>query len=200
MPSKLQKKCFAIAGAAVLAVFVGCAVSPKTIARTQSPSLTKLGFSSSQQLQPSVNGALPRSGAQMILTQSTVPPSTSDATSGATKESGANEGASGSEAVSSASVVEESAVKDATYCLKCHGPFEKLAEKTKDYETEFGEKVNPHRYVPHNSTSIVECTECHEPHPIPFKANDNMPKPTVDYCYSCHHMQTFETCSDCHNE
>lgn len=200
MPSNLQKKCFAIAGAAVLSVFVGCAVSPKAVARASTPGLTPLGFSTTQRPQTSASSGIPRGGAQIILTQSTVPPAPSDATSAATQEPGADGGSSGSEAVSSASVVEESAVKDAAYCLKCHGPFEKLAARTRDYETDFGEKVNPHTYVPHDSTSIVECAECHEPHAIPYNAATAPATPTVDYCYSCHHMQTFESCSECHTE
>lgn len=200
MQSKLQRKCCAVAGLIVLAAFVGCAITPKAVAQSQTATPKKLSFSSAQQIQVSEGPTFLHDGAQIILTQTTVPPSSSDATSGATQESKDQETSEGSEAVSSASVVEESAVKDATYCLKCHGPFEKLAEKTKDYVTEFDEKVNPHRYVPHNSTSIVDCTECHQPHPIPFKATDDMPKPNVDYCYSCHHTQTFATCSECHNE
>jgi predicted CXXCH cytochrome family protein len=143
-------------------------------------------------------------GAQMLLTQTTVPPAqTQDATSGATAEAEAS-GAEAStskepEAVSSAST-EESAVKDAAYCLKCHGPFEKLVERTKDYVTEWDEKANPHRYVPHNSTTIVECSECHDPHPIPFQKTADMRKPNVDYCYSCHHAQTLVNCNQCHKD
>jgi len=200
MPSNFQKKCFAFAGAAVLAVFVGCAVSPATVARSSAPGLTKLAFSNTQPTSPSASAVLPDSGARIILTQTTVPPAATDATSAATQESGTASGDSGSEAVSSASVVEESTVKDAAYCLKCHGPFEKLVARTENYETEFGEKVNPHKYVPHDSTSIVECSECHEPHPIPYTAASAPPAPTVDYCYSCHHTQTFATCSECHTE
>ena len=200
MPSNFQKKCIAIAGAAVLAVFVGCAVSPSAVARASATGLTKLGFSNTQSPSPAGSTALPRDGARIILTQTTVPPSTTDATSSATQESGTGSGDSSSEAVSSASIVEESAVKDAAYCLKCHGPFEKLAARTDNYTTEFGEKVNPHKYVPHDATSIVECSECHEPHPIPYNAATAPATPTVDYCYSCHHTQTFVTCSECHKE
>ncbi len=192
MSSKFQRKCCIAAGLVVLAAFVGCAVVPQSVALSQTPAPKKLSLSGSQQIQPSWGFTTSPDGAQIILTQ--------DATSGATQESSAGGASEGTEGVSSASVVEESDVKDAAYCLKCHGPFEKLAERTKDYATEFDEKVNPHTYVPHNSTEIVDCTQCHDPHPIPYKATDNIQKPSVDYCYSCHHTQTFVSCSECHNE
>lgn len=122
-----------------------------------------------------------------------------DATSAATGiASGEATGASTSEAVSGAS--EETAVKDTAYCLKCHGPFEKLQARTKDYITEWDEAANPHQYVPHDSKTIVECTECHDPHAIPFKPSENARKPNVDYCYSCHHAQTLVNCNQCHKE
>ena len=152
-------------------------------------------------------------GAQMILTQTTVPPAAADATSGATASEAAEPESAPVEAVSSASAsegvspeavssasTEESAVKDAAYCLKCHGPFDKLVQRTKDYVTEWDEKANPHQYVPHNKTTVAECSECHDPHPIPFQKTADMRKPNVDYCYSCHHAQTLVNCKECHKE
>jgi len=157
-------------------------------------------------------------GAPMILTQTTVPPVAADTTSGATSEEASSAAtpeqvapvpevvssasvseSAAPEAVSSAST-EESTVKDAVYCLKCHGPFEKLAERTKDYVTEWDEKANPHRYVKHNTKNIVECSECHDPHPIPFQKTAEIRKPNVDFCYSCHHAKTLVTCTECHKE
>lgn len=90
----------------------------------------------------------------------------------------------------------------AEHCLKCHGPFEKLAARTKDYVTEWDEKANPHVYVPHDSKTVVNCTECHEAHPIPYTdaAKAQAKKPTVQYCYSCHHAETLVSCSNCHKE
>jgi len=95
---------------------------------------------------------------------------------------------------------DENAVKDSAYCLKCHGPFEKLAESTQDYITEWDEKANPHVYVPHESETIVDCAECHEAHLLPFNASEYENKANVNYCYSCHHAETLATCTTCHVE
>jgi hypothetical protein len=137
-------------------------------------------------------------GYNPVLVQAT--PSTTiaaDATSAPSAEAGQAE-ASSAEAVSSATVVE--GPKDTAYCLKCHGPFEKLIDKTKGYVSQFDEHINPHQFVPHDSISVPDCAECHEAHPIPFKAESAPASPELTYCYSCHHTQTFETCSQCHNE
>ncbi len=85
-------------------------------------------------------------------------------------------------------------------CLKCHGPFEALAGKTKDYVTEWDEKANPHMPVPHESSTIVECTECHAPHRLPYVEEPDAKKPGVGYCYACHHTESLVHCSQCHNE
>lgn len=94
----------------------------------------------------------------------------------------------------------EDAVKDAAYCLKCHGPFDKLAERTKDYVTEWDEQANPHVYEPHDSRTIIECAECHDPHPLPFKPSADARVPDVKFCYSCHHAETLVNCNQCHKE
>ncbi|MDL2306960.1 cytochrome c3 family protein [Desulfovibrio sp. OttesenSCG-928-C06] len=91
-------------------------------------------------------------------------------------------------------------------CLSCHGPFEDLMEATKDYQDEWGEKVNPHMYVditqknPHQSTKIVPCIKCHEAHPVPPEGDMAIKKANLKYCYNCHHDETFELCSNCHKE
>jgi|WetSurMetagenome_2_1015567.scaffolds.fasta_scaffold877356_1 predicted CXXCH cytochrome family protein len=100
------------------------------------------------------------------------------------------------DAVSGATAANES--HDASACLTCHGPFEALAARTADYVTDWDEKANPHVYVPHNSTTIVECTECHDPHKIPFEQAADARKPSVQWCYSCHHAETLVNCSKCH--
>jgi hypothetical protein len=93
------------------------------------------------------------------------------------------------------------ASKDA--CLNCHGPFDKLVASA-NYQAPSGEKVTPHRYVPHNAKeakAIPECSNCHEPHPVPPPASDlaALPKPDVQWCYTtCHHKNTFQLCKDCH--
>lgn len=137
-------------------------------------------------------------GYRPVLVQAT--PTTTiaaDATSAPSAEVGQPESSS-AEAVSGATVVE--GPKDTAYCLKCHGPFEKLIDKTKDYVSQFDEHINPHQFVPHDSKSVPDCAECHEAHPIPFKVESAPASPELTYCYSCHHTQTFETCSKCHNE
>lgn len=133
------------------------------------------------------------------VTTTTVPGSTEDqdATSAATAE-GESAEVEEVEAVSGAS--DENAPKDKEYCLKCHGPFEKLAERTTEYITEWDEKANPHVYVEHNTKDITECTDCHEVHAIPLDPAVPVKKANVSYCYSCHHAETLVTCTQCHNE
>jgi hypothetical protein len=152
--------------------------------------------------QANASSGLPRQAAsgayRPVLVQAT--PSTTvavDATSAPSAEAGQAEVPS-TDAVSSASV--EESPKDTAYCLKCHGPFEKLIDTTKDYVSQFDEHINPHQFVPHDSKSVPECAQCHEAHPIPYKAESAPASPELTYCYSCHHTQTFETCSQCHNE
>jgi cytochrome b subunit of formate dehydrogenase len=92
--------------------------------------------------------------------------------------------------------------KDA--CLACHGPFDKLTALAPKYATDAGEKVNPHRYVPHDekdAKAIQECSNCHKPHPLPPSATDiaAQSKTDVNWCYSaCHHQNNFTTCKACH--
>ncbi|PKL05751.1 MAG: hypothetical protein CVV53_07865 [Spirochaetae bacterium HGW-Spirochaetae-9] len=118
-----------------------------------------------------------------------------DATSAATSET-VDESAT--DAVSAAS--EEADVSDPEYCLKCHGPFEKLQSMTEGYVTEWDEVANPHVYVPHDSKTLVSCGDCHDPHAIPYEPSENARKPNVNYCYSCHHAETLAHCNECHKE
>ena len=91
--------------------------------------------------------------------------------------------------------------KDA--CLNCHGPFDKLVSSV-NYRAPSGERISPHRFVPHSSKeakAIPECSNCHEPHPVPLPASGvaALPKPDVQWCYTaCHHKNTFQLCKDCH--
>lgn len=88
-------------------------------------------------------------------------------------------------------------------CLACHGPFDKLAANA-NYHAPSGEKISPHRHVPHTSTGITSipgCDNCHAPHPVPPSpaAVAALPKPDVQWCYTaCHHKHTFQLCKDCH--
>ncbi len=89
-------------------------------------------------------------------------------------------------------------------CLDCHGPFDKLAAATVVYTAPSGEKITPHRFVPHDSKeakAIPRCNNCHEPHPLPPTASAlaGLPKPEVQWCYTaCHHTNNFAPCKDCH--
>jgi len=93
-------------------------------------------------------------------------------------------------------------------CLTCHGPFDQLAEKTKDFQTPAGETLTPHRHIPHDTLTdeaIPECLKCHQPqpHPIPPEEKDiaaakAREKPNLELCYSCHHIREFISCKTCH--
>ncbi len=85
-------------------------------------------------------------------------------------------------------------------CLACHGPFDKLAAATADYETPSGEKTSPHKYIPHaDKNGLPECTECHRPHPVPLEDKSTVVKATVEFCYTnCHHARNLQPCSNCH--
>ncbi len=89
----------------------------------------------------------------------------------------------------------------AEFCLGCHGPFETLAQRTSNYVTDQGEKVNPHVYVPHDSKKITTCNDCHEVHPLTVTSPSNIAKANVQYCYSaCHHVNDFTPCVQCHKD
>jgi hypothetical protein len=140
-----------------------------------------------------------RTWAPTIRLAAAEPAPKTDATTAASAASGeAKQEPAKTDAVTGAS--EGGEAKDAAHCLKCHGPFEKLAEKTAKYVTEWDEVANPHVYVPHDSKTIVECSECHDPHPIPFKPVEGGREPSVKFCYSCHHAETLVNCKQCHKE
>jgi hypothetical protein len=92
-------------------------------------------------------------------------------------------------------------------CLNCHGPFDKIIESTGDYVAPSGEKLSPHRYVPHDSKKdedIPECTNCHTAHPLdplPAQGSIDLSKVNVQWCYtSCHHEKNFTSCKQCHDQ
>jgi hypothetical protein len=90
----------------------------------------------------------------------------------------------------------------AEFCLPCHGPYEDLMAKTEDLVEDFdGVTANPHMFVPHESDKIVSCKNCHEVHELPVMASEEIPQADADYCFAaCHHEQTFEPCTNCHEE
>jgi len=89
-------------------------------------------------------------------------------------------------------------------CLKCHGPFDKLRERTSKFVAPSGETISPHRHVPHDSkeaSSLPNCDNCHKAHPVPPADSDlaALPKPKVEWCYEkCHHTKDFTPCKTCH--
>jgi hypothetical protein len=90
-------------------------------------------------------------------------------------------------------------------CLTCH-PHKKLLQATARYRTAGGVRVNPHVSIdpdspkPHASgKGIADCTNCHEPHPIPPEGPKQKVKANLDYCFgACHHQRNFRRCSECH--
>jgi hypothetical protein len=86
-------------------------------------------------------------------------------------------------------------------CLKCHGPFEKLISVSPEFVMKSGEKVKPHRYVPHDLKEIPDCLSCHKKHSAtPTKSElAALPKANVQTCFSCHHTENFTNCKSCHN-
>ncbi|MGI6207235.1 MAG: SIMPL domain-containing protein [Anaerolineae bacterium] len=96
--------------------------------------------------------------------------------------------------------VAEGMTKD--LCLFCHGPFEELQARTVDFRVSERVTVNPHVYVPHESTDptdIADCDNCHDPHPLPVTDAVEFAQANVRWCVTtCHHTGTFSPCSDCH--
>jgi hypothetical protein len=93
----------------------------------------------------------------------------------------------------------------ASSCLDCHGPFDKLSASTAGWKAPSGEKTSPHRYVPHDSKQpddVPDCKNCHAAHPQtppPASGSIDLSKVTVEWCYkTCHHEKTFEPCKKCH--
>jgi len=89
-------------------------------------------------------------------------------------------------------------------CLLCHEhTYENLAKRTVNYKDRWGDPVNPHVYVdetkgnPHNALVVPDCLRCHQQHTLPTPTSA-MPTVRLNYCYSCHHEESFEACSDCH--
>jgi hypothetical protein len=92
------------------------------------------------------------------------------------------------------------AVADVEFCLGCHGPFEELAARTEAAFVVKGVEANPHMYVPHTSTNVFNCKNCHEVHDLPVIAPMEIQQADLGYCYlSCHHEEDFTPCISCHS-
>lgn len=88
-------------------------------------------------------------------------------------------------------------------CLGCHGPYDKLVSAKPGYAAESKEIINPHVYDPHDKKdpiNIPDCANCHQLHPVDTSsaAMNDVPKPDVKWCYSCHHTNSFASCRKCH--
>ena len=94
----------------------------------------------------------------------------------------------------------------AATCLGCHGPYEKVVKASENYAPPDGTKVNPHTSMDPKATKphpyekrVFECTNCHKMHALPVASAKDVPKPNVEFCFSCHHERNFEVCSKCHS-
>lgn len=82
-------------------------------------------------------------------------------------------------------------------CLRCHGDYKQLAEKTKDskaFTTLDGRIINPHDVsatVKADGHDRTECYNCHKVH--------ETTRP-IDYCYGCHHSRQLNSCKECHSK
>ena len=96
------------------------------------------------------------------------------------------------------------AARTANACLDCHGPFADLIKASANYVAPSGEKISPHRYVPHDSKlekDIPDCSQCHTAHSLsslPAKGSIDLSKVSVEWCFTCHHEKNFQSCKDCH--
>jgi hypothetical protein len=93
----------------------------------------------------------------------------------------------------------------AATCLGCHGPYEKVVKASEGYVLPDGTKINPHTSMDPGATKphpyekrIFECANCHTMHPLPVASVKDVPKPNVEFCFSCHHERNFDACSKCH--
>jgi len=83
-------------------------------------------------------------------------------------------------------------------CFSCHmensphSSWEEIAAITQDYVIA-GELHNPHDFHVTRTDDQVDCRFCHKMH----KGSPNVENPE-NYCFGCHHAQTFDPCSTCH--
>ena len=176
-----------------LVSLIGCATDSRPGSAVESRRFTPSGPSSIKTIVLTSWRSAPNGGKPLPWIKLEAAEKTADAVSAPTADAGKEKAA---DAVSGAS----EGTPDTEGCLQCHGPFDKLAERTADYVTVWDERVNPHMYVPHDSQTVVDCSSCHEPHPIPYTPAEGGKVPTVEFCYSCHHTEELVSCSQCHNE
>ncbi len=190
---------------AVLLVVSGCATTPAAVLPTvvHAPALTRELPTETWTVAPMPTNVPPTATSApptAIPTESVVVmTATATPVVNATTEVAATEQVSPT--VQAENTVESTAeAANSNPCLSCHS-FQELLVMEPRYD--YGEgQVNPHWYVPHDSTAIPDCTTCHTPHstaPLPKGPEDvDLSRVNVDYCYSCHHLQNFTPCAVCH--
>ena len=99
-------------------------------------------------------------------------------------------------------------VVSSAQCLACHGPFEKIVAGSVSHLTDRGDKINPHTTVDETQLKVhksakgmIECANCHKPHPPTATSAKDVPEPNMDMCYiQCHHRGNFTPCASCHKD
>lgn len=73
-----------------------------------------------------------------------------------------------------------------TACLQCHGPYDKIVAGSTTFMTDSGENVNPHTTldesqlkVHKSGKGIIQCAECHAPHPSRSNQSRTFPRPRL---------------------
>ena len=88
------------------------------------------------------------------------------------------------------------------HCLECHD-WEEISDREPyytGYNPEESMLINPHRYVPHETSDKVSCVSCHTPHDEEEPDASQVVKASVTECFMCHHSMTFKLCGECHFE
>jgi predicted CXXCH cytochrome family protein len=84
--------------------------------------------------------------------------------------------------------------------LACHGPFANLVNKDIKVPAD-PNPVNPHVFVPHDQKEkFYDCIACHTPHAMPAPKGFKDKTAHIEPCYSCHHGEQIQKCSQCHKE
>ena len=207
MNTQLRLVCISLSLSILTLLAMGCAsvptltptAVPPTVAPTKVPAATATTQPSPvATTAPSATATKPAATATTVASATaTKPAATATTVAAATAMVAATATSSSQPSTATTSAGSPSAV-----CLGCHGPFEKLTALPAKFKTDSGEVVNPHRYVPHDSKTITDCTNCHTAHalsPLPTAGSIDLSKVDVTWCYnSCHHQNNFTPCKACH--
>ena len=191
-------------------------IAPAQVANTALPA-TNTSVPPTNTPVPPAPTPLPPAATTPPATTARVPPANTALPAGPTAASDA--AATGGEATTEAAGAAPAAAPAATsaavgpaaqtaLCQGCH-PRDQVLAQTANYEAGDGTLVQPHTTIdtsvtnerenPHLSgTGIVDCVNCHQPHPLP-PTGAQVTKADLNYCYgTCHHTGNFTTCSSCH--